>query len=119
MKRILIIAAIIFLVCSMASAFQGGGGEATKKRSSNKETSRTKSDRNVAIAEPGFYITLFGCRACSRRQPDTMLSFRSRAFSAFYGNPVYDQAYRNIQFVEKLPGVYLVLVSLFVGPFQT
>jgi hypothetical protein len=48
-----------------------------------------------------------------------MFSFRGRGFPAFYGSPVYDASYRNIQFVEKLPGVHPVMGSLFVGPFQT
>lgn len=87
--------------------------EAQKRKATN------ETNRSVTVAQPGFYITLFRCHACPPRQPDAMLSFRGRGFSAFYGNPVYDESYNNIEFVEKLLGVYPVMGHLFVGPFQT
>ncbi|HEY5885144.1 MAG TPA: hypothetical protein VIT88_10680 [Pyrinomonadaceae bacterium] len=125
MKRVLILLAVSLLLCSTANAFQGGGGESTKKGSSNKNeatkkrASGTKWDQIVAIAEPGFYITLFRPRAFAPRQPDAMFSFRGRGFFAFYGNPAYDKSYNNIEFVEKLAGIQPVMGSLFVGPFKT
>lgn len=43
MKRVLIVVAISFLVCSTAIAGQGGGGESTKPKPSPKKTSGTRS----------------------------------------------------------------------------
>lgn len=120
MKRILILAAISLLLCSTASALQDGSGKSTKKPEPKPQNA---SAPYATVAQPGFYITLYRCHACglSRRQQDAMLSFRGRGFSAFYGNPEYDKAYNNIEFVEKIPGGYPnpVMVNLFVGPFQT
>lgn len=82
-----------------------------------------KANQNVTAAEPGFYITLSRPRAFTlgTLAPDARLTLRSRGFSAFYGNPVYDNSYENIEFVEKvsLEGPNPVLADLFVGPFQT
>lgn len=91
------------------------------------EAQKTKATNEVnqgaAIAETGYYITLFRCHACvlSPRQQDAILSFRAFGISAFYGNPTYDKPYENIEFVEKVSVRYPnpVLMTLFVGPFET
>lgn len=51
MKRILILVAISLLLCSTASAFQGGGGESTKKKATPTKNSGATSD-NTTPARP-------------------------------------------------------------------
>lgn len=76
MKRTLILVAISLLLCSTASAFQGGGGEPTKKKADTKKNSGAKSkipDLTVAVAQrvliqhlddPSVDNVLWTCRAC-------------------------------------------------------
>lgn len=54
MKRIWILVAISFFLCSTASAFQGGAGESTKKKANPTKTSATKPDQKEMQALPKF-----------------------------------------------------------------
>lgn len=113
MKTLFVLASVMVIIFLAAP----NKVEAQKRKAAN------EANRVATVAQPGFYITLDRCHACvlSRQQQDAMLSFRSRGFSAFYGSPVYDKSYSNIEFVEKLSVAYPnpVMVKLFVGPFQT
>jgi len=107
MKRILILIAVGSLFLSIARA-QGGGGEKIRRRS------------NSSVASAGVYIELSRCNACAspRWQQETVAAFGVRGFSAFAGNAKYDDSYRTIQFLEKLPRVFDKGTPVFVGPFQ-
>lgn len=50
MKRILILVTLTLFLCSTASAFQGGGGESTKKGSNGKAVTRKNSETGNARA---------------------------------------------------------------------
>lgn len=54
MKRILILVGISLLLCSTASAFQGGAGESTKKNANPTKTSVTKPDKKEKQGLPQF-----------------------------------------------------------------
>ena len=104
---------LVVVVHCLASAQSGVGPDKTQANAG--------ADRSPTVAQPGFYLKLSRCHACVPRQAqqDAMISFRGRGISAFYGSPVYDASYSNIEFLEKLQGVHGFPASLFVGPFQT
>lgn len=86
------------------------------------QRARSRADRaNVTVAAPGFYVELSRCNACAgpRWQQTAVSAFHARGFSAFAGNPKYDDSYQSIQFLEMIPRVSDKGTSVFVGPFQT
>jgi hypothetical protein len=103
--------ALLMVVLSLSSAHSAFGQDKTRTKAG--------ANRSATIAEVGFYLELSRCHACGPAHPqNAMIAFRGRGISAFYGMPKYD-AQGNIEFLEKLQGVYGFPVSLFAGPFQT
>lgn len=124
MKRILILIALSLLLCSTASAFQGGAGESIKKANPT-TTSVTKPD-TASRAKPGFYIKFDMCHACAYAvwQKDTISALARAGIKAFVSDVIRshytEQSYWTLKSLRlRRVGNEGWLTPVYAGPFES
>lgn len=106
---------LFILASTMAVLFLA----APSRIEAQKARANTAGKQSVSVAQPGFYITLSRANCCGRVKPDSALSFRSRGYSAFFGDPHYPDSSNLIESVDIVKYWEGGWNMLFVGPFQS